>query len=65
MDPIQTAFLVELAIYLAAALLIYIAGHTHGRAGKRKAYRDGSRDMEKLIRDRAVIDLRDNQNPSR
>jgi hypothetical protein len=39
MDPTQQAFLVEAGIYLAAALLIYIAGHTHGSAGKKKAER--------------------------
>ncbi len=39
MDPTQQAFLVEAAIYFGSAILIYIAGHTHGRAGKRKAIR--------------------------
>lgn len=39
MDPTQQAFLIEAAIYLGAAILIFLAGLAAGRAGKRKATR--------------------------
>lgn len=59
MDPTEQAFLVEAVIYLVSGTCIFLLGFATGRSGKRTAYRDGSRDMEKLIRDQAVVDFRD------
>lgn len=59
MDPTEQAFLLDLVIYLVASAIVFALGFCTGRAGKRTAYRAGSRDMEKLIRDHAVVDFRD------
>lgn len=39
MDPTEQAFLLDLVIYLVAAVVIYVLGYSTGRAGKRKAVR--------------------------
>lgn len=57
--------LILIAGHMAAACLGFLAAAVLSSRRMHRAYRAGRTDMEKLIRDRHVVDLRDSQNLSR